>query len=133
MTFFIILRYFDLLVCPFQHSGARAPDITGHCVRSHDAGAVMQEILHLKLMSMGYLQACSFFSEQMPHNIAIDVNMFLGAFSIEVDGQRIRPPSWVQSENDLVTIVPSASTSSAPPSESSTSPPIFNMDNYLRY
>ena len=43
----------------------------------------MQQISHLKLMSMGCLQACSFFSEQMPHNVAININMFLGAFSIE--------------------------------------------------
>jgi len=93
----------------------------------------MQQISHLKLMSMGCLQACSFFSEQMPHEVSIDVNMFLGAFSIEVDGQRIRPPSWIQSENDSVIIAPSASTSSTLSSESSTSPPVFNMDDYRRY
>jgi hypothetical protein len=93
----------------------------------------MQQISHLKLMSMGCLQACGFFSEQMPQNVAIDINMFLGAFSIEVDGQRIRPPSWEQSENNSVVILPSASTSSTPPSDSSASPPVFNMDDYRRY
>jgi hypothetical protein len=93
----------------------------------------MQQISHLKLMSMGCLQACGFFSEQMPHEVSIDINMFLGAFSIEVEGQRIRPPSWVQGENGLVMIVPSTSTSSTPPSELSTSPPVFNMDDYRRY
>ena len=129
--FLTIIRNFDL--CPFQHSGARELDVTGHCVWSHDAGAVMQQISHLKLMSMGRLQACSFFSEQMPHNVAININMFLGAFSIEVDGQHVRPPSWVQSENDSVMIVPSASTYSTPLSESSTSPPVLNMDDYCRY
>ena len=116
-----------------QHSGARTVDFTGHCVWSQDAGAVMEKISHLKLMSMGCFQACSFFTEQMPHEVAIDVNMFLGAFSIEVDGQRVRPPSWVQGEHDSVTIVPSASTSSTVPSEPSTSPPVFNIDNYRRY
>jgi len=93
----------------------------------------MQQISHLKLMSMGCLQAYSFFSEQMPHNVAIDINRFLGAFSIEVDGQHLCPPSWVQSENDSLTIVPLASTSSTPLSESSTSPPVLNMDDYRRY
>jgi len=93
----------------------------------------MQQISHLKLMSMGFLQACSFFSEQMPQEVSIDINMFLGAFSIEVDGQRVRPPSWRQTENDSVTIVPSASTSSTLPSEMSTSPPVFKMDDYRKY
>ena len=96
-------------------------------------GAVMQQISHLKLMSMGCLQACGFFSEQMPHDVSIDINMFLGAFSIEVDSQRIRPPSWIQGENGWVIIAPSAATSSTQPSESSMSPPVFNMDNYRRY
>jgi hypothetical protein len=94
----------------------------------------MEQISHLKLMSMGCLQACSFFIDQMPHNVAIDVNRFLGAFSIEVDGQHASPPSWVQSENDSVRIVPSTSSSSFNlPSESSTSPQVFNMDDYRRY
>jgi len=127
----IIFRNFDF--CPFQCSGARELDVTGHCVWSHDAGTIMQQISHLKLMSMGCLQACSFFSEQMPHNVAIDINRLLGAFSIEVDGQHLRPPSWVQSENDSLMIAPSASTSSTPLSESSTSPPVLSMDDYHRY
>lgn len=82
---------------------------------------------------MGCLQACGFFSEQMPCEVAIDVNMFLGAFSIEIDGQRIHPPSWVPSENNSVTIVPSASTSSTPPSDPSILPPTnFDIDDYRR-
>jgi hypothetical protein len=93
----------------------------------------MQQTSHLKLMSMGCLQACSFFLEQMPHKVAIDINMFLGAFSIEVDGQRVHPPSWKKSENNSVVILPSSSMSSPLPSESSTSPPIFNMDDYRSY
>jgi hypothetical protein len=93
----------------------------------------MEKISHLKLMTMGFLQACSFFSEQMPHNVSIDVNKFLGAFSIEVDGQHLHPPSWARSENDSVTIIPSSSTSSNPPFEPSSSPPGFNMNDYRRY
>lgn len=93
----------------------------------------MHQISHLNLMSMGCLQACSFFIDQMPHNVVIDVNRFLGAFSIEVDGQRVSPPSWIPSENDSVRIVPSTSTFFNPPLESSTSPQVFNMDDYRRY
>jgi hypothetical protein len=126
-----MLGHFDL--CPFQHSGARAPDVTGHCVWSHDAGAIMQQSSHLNLMSMGCLQACSFFFEQTPHNVTIDVNKFLEAFSIEVDGQHVRPPTWEKSENNAVMIRPSTYPSFPPSSESSTSPPIFNMDDYRRY
>lgn len=88
----------------------------------------MQQISHLKLMSMGCLQACSFFLEQMPHNVAIDVNKFLGAFSIKQDGQHIRPPSWVHCENDSVTVM-----QSTPPSELSSSPPVFSMNDYRKY
>jgi len=129
--FLIIPIYFNLYL--FQYSGAREPDIMGHCIWAHDARVVMQQTSHLKLMSMGFLQACSFFSEQMPQEVTIDVNMFLGAFSIEVDGQCIRPPSWRQSENNSVMIVPSASTSSTLPSEMSMSPPVFKMDDYRKY
>lgn len=123
--------YFDL--CPFQCSGTRALDVTGHCVWSHDAGAIMEKVSHLKLMSMGFLQACGFFAEQMPYDVAIDVNKFLGAFSIIVDGQHVCPPSWMQSQNDSVIIVPSIPTSSTPTSDSSTTPPVFNMDSYRKY
>jgi hypothetical protein len=94
----------------------------------------MQQISHLKLMSMGCLQACGFFMEQTPYDVSIDVNKFLSAFSINVDGQHLCPPSWVQGENDSVDIVSSGSTSSAPPSaETSTSPPVFNMVDYRKY
>jgi len=130
ISYLYILTYISIFL--FQRSGARVMDVTGDCVWSHDGGAVLQQISHLKLMSMGFLQACGFFSEQMPYDVDIDVNMFLGAFSIKVDGQSIRPPSWVQNENNSVMIVPSASTSSTPPSELSTSPPVFNMDDYRR-
>lgn len=79
---------------------------------------------------MGFLQACSFFSEQMPYDVTIDINKFLGAFSVVVDGQCVCPPSWVKNQDNSVGIVPSASTSSTPPS---TSAPIFNMDHYRTY
>lgn len=79
------------------------------------------------------MQACGFFTEQMPCEVSIDVNMFLGAFSIEVDGQRIRPPSWVSNGNNAITIVPSTPVPCSPPSESSTSLPIpFSMNDYRR-
>jgi hypothetical protein len=106
-------------------------EMTGHCVWSHDAGAIMQKTSHLKLMSMGCLQACSFFLEQMPDNVSIDINKFLGAFSIDVEGESIHPPSWTQSENNSISTVPTASTISN--TSSSLSPPIFNMDDYRRY
>jgi len=106
--------------------------MTGHCVWSHDAGAIMQKISHLKLMSMGCLQACSFFLEQMPDDVSIDVNKFLGAFSIDVDGKSLHPPSWTQSGKDSIMNEPDASTNSST-SESFSSPPVFNMDDYRRY
>jgi hypothetical protein len=76
---------------------------------------------------------CGFFTEQMPYDVTIDINKFLGAFSIEVDSQCVRPPSWTQDKNDSVKIVSSASTSATLPSESSTSPQVFNMVDYCRY
>ena len=76
---------------------------------------------------------CGFFTEQMPYDVTIDINKFLGAFSIEVDGQRVSPPSWTQDENNSVKIVSSASMSATLPSESSTSPQVFNMVDYCRY
>jgi len=92
----------------------------------------MQNISHLKLMSMGCLQACGFFAEQMPSKVTIDINMFLKAFSIKVDNQRIHPPSWVQNNDNSVIIRPSSPTSSTPlPLEpSAPSPTVFDMDDY---
>jgi hypothetical protein len=90
----------------------------------------MQQISHLKLMSMGCLQACGFFMEQMPYNVTIDVNKFLGAFSMEEEGKRICPPSWVQGENNSVAIGPLVSTTL---SETSTLSPVFNMVDYRKY
>jgi hypothetical protein len=68
----------------------------------------------------------------MQTKVTIDINKFLDAFSIEVDGHHIHPPSWTQSEHDSVSnrpptsIQPSTSSSTL----SSTSTSIFNMDNY---
>ena len=92
----------------------------------------MQQTSHLKLMTMGCLQACGFFMEQMPYDISIDINKFLGAFSMELGGQHVSPPSWVQGENS-VEVLSSPSTSSTPPSEISTPPPVFNMVDYRKY
>ena len=81
---------------------------------------------------MGCLQACGFFAEQMPSKVTIDINMFLKAFSIKVDNQRIHPPSWVQNNDNSVIIRPSSPTSSTPlPLEpSAPSPTVFDMDDY---
>jgi hypothetical protein len=96
-TMFLIF----FLISDFN-SGTQILDFTGHCVWSHDAGPIMQQISHLKLMSMGFLQAsgflllcndyiiktfffwqmCGFFTEQMPYDVTIDTNKFFGAFSI---------------------------------------------------
>jgi hypothetical protein len=82
-------------------------------------------------MSMGCLQACGFFAEQMPSKVTIDINMFLKAFSIKVDNQLVHPPSWVQNNDKSVIIMPSSPTSSTPPSEPSLpSPTVFDMDHY---
>ena len=84
-------------------------------------------------MSMGCLQACGFFAEQMPCKVSININMFLRAFSIKVDDQRIHPPSWVQNDDNSVMIMPSTTMLSTPPSEPSTlSPTVFDIDDYRR-
>jgi hypothetical protein len=90
----------------------------------------MEQTSHLNLMSMGFLQACAFFAEQMPCQVDIDINMFLKAFSIKVDDQRIHPPSWVQNDDKSVMIVPSATTSSTPSTPSVEPSAVFDMDVY---
>jgi len=56
----------------------------------------MEKVSHLKLMTMGLLQTCSYVTEQMQTKVTIDINKFLEAFSIEVDGCRIHPPPWTR-------------------------------------
>ena len=87
----------------FDYSGARETEFTNHSVWSHDGHVVMEKESHLKLMSMGLLQTCSYVMEQMPTKVTIDINKFLEAFSIEVDGHRIRPPSWKEKEDNSAT------------------------------
>lgn len=112
-------------------SGARDTDVTTHCILSHDADLIMEESSHLNLMTMALLQTCGYVIDQMQTEVTIDVNKFLEAFSIEGDGGRIRPPSWTQSEGNLVAITPY--TSPLPPeNDSSTIPSPFNMDDYRR-
>jgi len=38
-----------------EYSGARESEVTGHCIWSHDAHVVMEQISHLNLMSMSLL------------------------------------------------------------------------------
>jgi hypothetical protein len=92
----------------------------------------MEQTSHLNLMSMGCLQACAYITEQMPSKVTIDVNMFLNAFSIKADNKQVHPPSWVQNNDNSVTIIPSTATSSTLASEPSTSssPTIFDTNDY---
>ena len=116
------MTFFDSLV--FQCSGTRETDFTGHSVWTHDAHVVMDKVSHLNLIAMSLLQTCSYVTEQMRTEVTIDVNKFLEAFSIEVEGGRIHPPSWNRHENNSVTITQS---SPIPPT-----PYIFSMDDYRK-
>ena len=111
-------------------SGARETTITEHSVWSHDAHVIMQDVSHLKLITMGLLQTCSYITEQMQTPVSIDINKFMESFSIKAeDGGDIRPPSWIEGEGDSVTF----STNPNPPSGSlipSGKP--FTMDIYRR-
>lgn len=131
--------YDPIFLCSFisfqficiYHSGARETEFTGHSVWSHDAHIVMEEESHLNLMTMGLLQTCSYVTEQMQSKVTIDVNKFLEAFSIEVDGSRIHPPSWTQSAQDSASFRPHAQIqrgSTSNPSSASTN--VFDMDSY---
>ena len=114
-------------------SGARETAITGHSVWSHDAHVVMQDVSHLNLIVMSLLQTCSYVTEQMQTEVTIDVNKFMGSFSIKADGRDIRPPHWIAGEDNLVTITPA--TAVIPNSQCSSltaSPKPFTMDDYSR-
>jgi len=90
----------------FIHSGTRETEFTGHCIWAHDAHIVMNEFSHLRLITMSLLQTCSYVTEQMQNEVKIDVNKFLEAFSIDVGGSRIRPPSWIRNENNTANVIP---------------------------
>ena len=87
----------------------------------------MEESSHLNLMTMALLQTCGYVIDQMPTEVTVDINKFLQAFSIEGNGEPIRPPSWTKSEGDMVVIAPST-----PPQITLAGPAPFNMDDYRR-
>jgi hypothetical protein len=45
----------------------------------------MEERSHLNLMTMALLQTCGYVIDQMQSEVAVDINKFLEAFSIEGD------------------------------------------------
>ena len=122
-----------LLYNLIQYSGACETDVTAHGIWSHDAHVVMQDISHLKLMTMGFLQTCGYISEQMHRCIKIDINKFFGAFSIEPDEGYIHPPSWIPSSSEFVVVMPSMPIVPSSLSNSqAASPEPFNMDDYCK-
>ena len=91
----------------------------------------MEKASHLKLITMSLLQTCGYVSEQMHTKVTIDVNKFMEAFSIEVPGGRLHPPSWTRWQGDKVAITQSLAIPPSPQiGESSTLPEIFSMDDY---
>lgn len=90
----------------------------------------MEESSHLNLITMALLQTCGYVIDQMQTEVAIDINKFLEAFSIEGDSGRIRPPSWTKKEDDSVEIKPNAFASSTAQNDLSAIPSPFNMEDY---
>ena len=89
----------------------------------------MQDVSHLKLITMGLLQTCNYITEQMQTWVSIDINKFMESFSIKTeDGRDIHPPSWIEGEGDSVTF------STTTPSSSSLTPSQkpFTMNIYCR-
>lgn len=89
----------------------------------------MQDVSHLKLITMGLLQTCNYVTEQMQTRVSIDINKFMESFSIKTeDGRDIHPPSWIEGEGDSVTF------STTTPSSSSFTPSQkpFTMNIYCR-
>ena len=89
----------------------------------------MEDISSLKLMSMGLLQTSGYIIKQMQTEVVIDVNKFLGAFSIRTDEGHLRPPSWIPCEDDeesvnIITV--------PPPPSLNTSIGTFDMTDYSR-
>ena len=129
---FIILSSIISYLFSIYHSGARETDFTNHSVWSHDGHVFMEKASHLRLITMGLLQTCGYITEQMETKVTIDVNKFLEAFSIEVDGSLIHPPLWSQEQDPIsngpgpIAPIQQASTSLS----SSTSTSNFNMDDY---
>jgi len=90
----------------------------------------MKKYSHLKLITMSLLQTCGYVSEQMHTNVTIDVNKFLEAFSIDVPGGQLCPPSWTLHERDSVMIT---QPSPIPPTlQTGETPTSFTMEDYRR-
>jgi hypothetical protein len=110
-------------------SGLHETPVTGHSVWSHDAHVIMQDISHLKLITMSLLQTCGYVTEQMRTPVRIDVNKFLESFSIQAVEGEIHPPSWTAREDNSVlfspTVIPNSQSHSLTPT-----PSPFTMDNY---
>ena len=51
-------------------------------------------------MMLGLLQMSRYITQQMQAEVVIDINKFLGAFSIKIDKGHLHPPSWTQCEDD---------------------------------
>lgn len=84
----------------------------------------MQDISHLKLITMSLLQTCHYITEQMHTPVRIDVNKFLESFSIQKEEGDIHPPSWIVEENHSVSF------SNSPTSSATPSLCHFTMDKY---
>lgn len=84
----------------------------------------MQDISHLKLITMSLLQTCHYITEQMHTPVQIDVNKFLESFSIQKEEGDIHPPSWIVEENHSVSF------SNSPTSSATPSLCHFTMDKY---
>ena len=78
-------------------------------------------------MTMALLQTCGYVTEQMQTQVTMDINKFLEAFSIQVDGCRIQPPSWTQSQQDSASTRPHTTIGQA---STSIGTNFFDMDNY---
>lgn len=91
----------------------------------------MEERSHLNLMTMALLQTCGYVIDQMQSEVNVDINKFLEAFSMEVDGGCIRPPSWAKSGGNSVVITSCTPISpTASQNNPSTTSSSFNMDDY---
>lgn len=85
----------------------------------------MQDVSHLKLITTSLLQTCGYITGQMKAPVTIDVNKFMEAFSINMDGQEVHPPSWRAGEDNSVTLSPTT------PVLPSTPLRPFTMEDYI--
>lgn len=78
---------------------------------------------------MGLLQMSGYITRQMQAEVVIDVNKFLGAFSIMTDKGYLSPPSWTGCEDDedsaIILPVPLSPLSNTPTGT-------FNMTDYSK-